>query len=73
MKAWIEVTNPKADWVALAQEACRLAGAGAGAKKAKKAARAPKKAAKATKAGSARSAGKAGAKKRAGVKSAKGR
>jgi hypothetical protein len=25
MKAWIEITSPKADWVALAKEALRLA------------------------------------------------
>jgi hypothetical protein len=28
LKGWIEVTDPTADWVALAKEACRLAAAG---------------------------------------------
>jgi hypothetical protein len=32
MKGWIEVTHPKADWVALAKEAQRLAGGGGGQK-----------------------------------------
>jgi hypothetical protein len=35
MKGWIEVTHAKADWVALAKEAYRLAAAGASAKKSK--------------------------------------
>jgi hypothetical protein len=29
MKGWLDVTDPKADWVALAKEACRLAAAAA--------------------------------------------
>jgi hypothetical protein len=36
MKGWIEVTHPKADWVALAKEACRLAAGSASAKKSKR-------------------------------------
>jgi hypothetical protein len=36
MKGWIEVTHPKADWVALAREAYRLAAAGRPAKKSKR-------------------------------------
>jgi hypothetical protein len=35
MKGWIEITHPKADWVVLAKEACRLA-VGAPAKKSKR-------------------------------------
>jgi len=35
MKGWLEVTHPKADWVALAREACRLAAAAHPAKKSK--------------------------------------
>ena len=33
LKDWIEVTDPNADWVALAKEGCRLAAAGAAPKK----------------------------------------
>jgi|HubBroStandDraft_4_1064222.scaffolds.fasta_scaffold511026_2 hypothetical protein len=36
MKGWIEVTHPKADWLALAKEACRLAAPGASAKESKR-------------------------------------
>jgi hypothetical protein len=38
LRGWIEVTDPKADWVTLAREACRLAAVGAGSKKSTKAA-----------------------------------
>jgi hypothetical protein len=36
MKGWIEVTHAKADWVALAKEAYRLAAAGISGKKSKR-------------------------------------